>query len=80
MDNAQQPQSHKLSLLDFADWTSAVIDEVAALLGTDVTPNDGYTLWPFRSVQMFLEPLRTDIADRKADDYWVCGYALRDSN
>jgi hypothetical protein len=28
---------------------------------------------------MFLEPLRPDVADRQADDYWLCGYVFSDS-
>jgi hypothetical protein len=80
-DNPKNPENHKLSLLDFTDWTSAVMDEVAALVGKDygATGPGATTLWPFNAIRMLLPPLRPDLADRQGEDYWLCGYVLFDS-
>jgi hypothetical protein len=78
-DNAKSPDNHKLSLLDFCDFASGVMDDIAQLFGQDYAESTGSTLWPFSSIAMFMEPLRPDIADRQADDYWICGYMLRDA-
>jgi hypothetical protein len=71
LDNPTNPDTHKLSLLDFVDWTSATMDEVAANVAKDIGATD-YTLWPFASIRMFLEPLRNDVVARQSDD---CGSA-----
>lgn len=81
IDNASDPDNHKLSLLDFADWTSGTLDDIASLVGKDygATGDGATTLWPFNAVRMLFPPLRQDVADRKADDYWISGYVLFDS-
>jgi hypothetical protein len=78
-DNAQFATDHKKSFLDFVDWTSAVMDEVAGLVGRSVE-NGTKALWPFSSVSMFFEPVRPDFGDRAAgDDFWLGGYVLHDN-
>jgi hypothetical protein len=72
LDNPKFPADYKLSLLDFADWTSRVMDEISLDVGRD-------TRWPFSAIRMFFEPLRPDLADRAADDYWLGGYVLDDT-
>jgi hypothetical protein len=78
VDNPSDPASYKLSLYDFCDWTSAVMDDVAELCGDDVGADD-YTLWPFSAAHMFVEPFRQDLMDRKSDDYLLVGYSLADA-
>jgi hypothetical protein len=78
-DNSKCPTDHKTSCLDFVDWTSTVMDQVAALVGQSV--DDGaIALWPFSKISMFFEPTRPDFADRATgDDFWLGGYVLQDS-
>jgi hypothetical protein len=78
VDNATNQNSYKLSLLDFVDWTGNTIDDIANLVAQDVGATD-YTLWPFSTAHMFLEPFRQDLADRKSDDYWIVGYIFADA-
>jgi hypothetical protein len=82
-DNPDCPEQHKQSCLNFVDWTSAVMDEVAGLVGRSVddgTGQLGLALWPFNSISMFFEPTRPDFADRRTgDDYWLGGYVLHDA-
>ena len=61
----------KASMLDFVDWFSSVMDQVAAEVGQDA-------LWPFTRPEMFFEPFRPDVSARRAEDYWVAGYLLHD--
>jgi len=77
-DRPSNPTNHKRSLVDFVDWTSRVMDEMAELVGSDYGALD-YTLWPFTQMHQFIEPFRPDVADRQADDYWLTGYVLLDS-
>lgn len=76
-DNPRTGHDHKTSLLDFTDWISAVMDEVAALVATDIGAAN-YTLWPFHRIELFFEPYRPDVADRETDDFWLGGYLLFD--
>ena len=78
VDNPRTGHDHKTSLLDFVDWISAVLDEVAASVADDIGAAD-YTLWPFSRAQLFFEPYRPDVADRKTDDFWLGGYLLFDA-
>ena len=77
-DNAQCPTNHKDSCLDFIDWTSQTLDEVAEIVSRSVEGLE-YTLWPFSGMRMFLEPIRSDVADRQAEDFWLSGYLLVDN-
>lgn len=83
-DNPDCPDQHKQSCLNFIDWTSAVMDELAGLVGRSVANAAGeagtVSLWPFSGISMFFEPTRPDFADRQSgDDYWLGGYVLHDA-
>lgn len=70
-DNPAHKTNYKLSLLAFTDWVSQVLDEISRDVGGDQ--------WPFTSLRQFTEPMRPDLADREADDWWMVGYILDDA-
>jgi hypothetical protein len=71
VDNPEQPDNHKQSLLAFVDWVSEVIDQLSAESGRDAA-------WPVNSIELIFEPYRPNIADRKSDDFWLAAYLLAD--
>lgn len=70
-DTTRLAADHKASYLDFLDWISQVMDEVAAESGRNEN-------WPFNAIDMWLDPWRPSIGDREADDFWLGGYVLSD--
>lgn len=68
-DKPKYPDNYKQSYLDFLDWISTVMDEVAGDVGRD-------TAWPFNSIELAHEPWRPSITDRASDDFWLGGYVL----
>lgn len=71
-DNPRTPEDHSASYLDFSDWVSSVIDEVAVNSGKN-------TYWPFNSIELAVEPYRAPFTERESDDWWVAAYVLHDS-
>ncbi len=70
-DNPTTPDDPKASYLDFVDWTSQVIDEIAAAAGLN-------TNWPIGHIELVVEHWRPDLAARQSDDFWLCAYAFSD--
>ena len=68
-DNPSHPDSSKQSYQDFVDWTSAVADEIAALVGRD-------TYFPFSGIQLASPPERANLVDRQSDDYYELAWLL----
>lgn len=71
-DNPRTPDDHSASYLEFCDWFSSVMDEVAANSGKN-------TYWPFNSIELAIEPYRAPFTQRESDDFWVAAYVLGDS-
>lgn len=70
-DVARAPENHKASELDFVDWTSLVIDEMAAASGVS-------NQFPARLFRMVEAHHRTPRKDRSAGhDHWTCAYEVR---
>lgn len=68
-DNPRSPDDHGASYLDFCDWVSAVIDEIAELPGRN-------TYWPFNRIEMVEHPWRPPITERASDDFWIAAYVM----
>jgi hypothetical protein len=68
-DNPKSPEDHGASYLEFCDWISSVMDDVAQLPGRN-------TYWPFNKIDLVEPPFRPPLTERESDDYWVAAYVM----
>ncbi len=68
--NAKHPSHHKSSKITFLNFAGGVIDEIAALFGSD-------QFYPFRSIETLDPAMRTSPNDRsEGNDFWVIQFGL----
>lgn len=70
-DVARMPEDHNQSMLDFINWTSLIIDQMAAASGV----LDQFPGRLFRLVEHHHRTPRTQ--QTAGNDHWTCGYEVR---